>query len=123
MVNNVSYDYQKPSVKIESSLTFQTKFPSDNLLDFNFSTYARTTERLKKGDYLTYIFEKPVFTKRISVSTGIPNIDFYGITEGYVEYSYDGKLFIKGNEFTDGISVILPKEPVSAVRIVSPGLS
>lgn len=123
MVNNVSYDYQKPSVKIESSLTFQTKFPSDNLLDFNFSTYARTTERLKKGDYLTYIFEKPVFTKRISVSTGIPNIDFYGITEGYVEYSYDGKLFIKGNEFTDGISVIFPKEPVSAVRVVVTGES
>ena len=123
MVNNVSYEYQKPSVKIESSMTFQPKFPSSNLQDYNFASYARTTERLKKGDYLTYIFDKPVFTKRITVSTGIPNIDFYGITEGYVEYSYDGKVFIKGDEFANGISVIIPKEPVSAVRVVVTGES
>ncbi|MPN42026.1 hypothetical protein SDC9_189582 [bioreactor metagenome] len=123
MVSNVSYEYQKPSITIETSLSFQPKFPLGNLKDNIFSTYARTTERLKKGDYLTYIFEKPVFTKRITVSTGIPDIDFYGITEGYVEYSYDGKEFIKGNEFADGISVILPKEPVFAVRIVITGES
>ncbi len=43
-----------------------------------------------------YFLYQNGFTKRITVSTGIPEIDFYGITEGYVEYSYDGKVYIKG---------------------------
>jgi hypothetical protein len=50
-----------------------------------------------------------------------PQIDFYTITDGYVEYSYDGKEFIKGNKFTDGISVIYPEKPLLAVKIVITG--
>jgi len=118
MVSNVSYEYQRPSFRIETSLTFQQNFPLENICDYKFDTYARTTRRLAEGDYLTYIFNKPVYTNRITVFTGIPNIDFYAVTEGYVEYSYDGKEFIKGDKFIDGVSVVMPKEPISAVRIV-----
>ena len=54
----------------------------------------------------------------IKVETGMPNITFYSVTDGYVEYSYNGKDFIKGDEFVHGIANIYPQQPVKAVRIV-----
>ena len=60
---------------------------------------------------------------KITVETGIPNITFYSVTDGYVEYSYNGKDFIKGEEFVYGTAVIEPKDRVKAVRIVFTGMS
>lgn len=120
-VSNVSYNYQKPATKIETSILFQSKFPLENICDYNFNTYSRSIGKLKEGDYLLYLFDNPVCTKKITVTSGIPQIDFYTITDGYVEYSYDGKEFIKGNKFTEGISVIYPEKPVLAVKIVITG--
>ena len=117
MVSNVEYSYQKPPFKIETSLSFTKNFPIENINDYNFTTYARTTRKLVEGDYLTYIFEKPVLTHKIVVFTGIPNIDFYPVTEGYVEYSYNGKDYIKGDNFKNGIVVILPEDKVTTIRI------
>jgi hexosaminidase len=47
----------------------------------------------------------------------MPNIDFYWINDGYVEYSYDGVTFIKGDDLKRGTATIIPQEPVKAVRI------
>jgi len=117
-VSNVSPVYQKIPFIIETSLSFAKNFPLTNLMDNNPSTYARTSERLRKGDYITFVFDRAVSTKRIFVSTGIPSIDFYYVTDGFVEYSYDGFNYIKGENFTDGKAVILPSQPVKSVRIM-----
>ncbi|MFA6333964.1 MAG: family 20 glycosylhydrolase [Bacteroidales bacterium] len=115
--SNVEYEYQKPEFEIETSIAVNNKTPLANLYDYKQDTYVRSSERLKAGDYFTYRFKMPVSSKRITVETGIPNISFYPVTDGYVEYSYNGTDFIKGDEFVNGIAVIYPKEPVMAVRI------
>ena len=115
--SNVEYEYQKPEYEIETSIEINRSTPLANLYDYKRSTYIRSRERLKAGDYFTYKFKQPVFTKRITVETGIPNISFYPVTDGYVEYSYNGKDFIKGDELVNGAAIIYPKEAVLAVRI------
>ena len=117
-VSNVNPVYQKIPFIIETSLSFTKNFPLTNLMDNNPATYARTSERLRKGDYITFVFDRAVSTKRIFVPTGIPSIDFYYVTDGFVEYSYDGFNYIKGENFTDGKAVILPSQPVKSVRIM-----
>lgn len=89
-----------------------------NIGDYNFNSYWRTDRTGKAGDYIVYNFNEAVDCSKITLITGIPNIDLYGITDGYVEYTYNGKDWIKGEEFTDNKAVILPDSPVKSVRIV-----
>lgn len=117
--SNVEYQYQKPETTIETSIKENSRFPVKNLTDYNFNTYFRSAGRIMEGDYLTYIFTTPVKARRITVETGIPNISFYGVTDGYVEYSYDGEKYIKANPLIRGAVVILPEKPVKSVRITA----
>jgi len=116
-VSNVEYDYQKPEYVVETSIVINRSTPIENLYDYKQSAYIRSGEKLKTGDFFTYKFKQPVFTKKIVVETGIPGISFYAVNDGFVEYSYNGTDFIKGDDFVNGISVIFPKEPVLSVRI------
>ncbi|MEN6618550.1 MAG: family 20 glycosylhydrolase [Rikenellaceae bacterium] len=116
-VSNVEYEYQKPEYEIETSIAINRSTPIENLYDYKQSTFIRSAGKLKAGDYFTYKFKQPVNTKRITVETGISNITFYPVTDGYVEYSYNGTDFIKGDSFVYGVAVIYPKQTVMAVRI------
>ncbi len=120
------YNYIKPKVKIKSSYTDEEtnkNFPMSNITGYDFSKYWRINRRSQAGDFVLYTFEEPVECSKITIETGIPNITFYSVTQGYVEYSYDGEFFIKGDNFEYGISVIKPKDKVKAVRIVFTGIS
>ena len=120
------YHYITPEVDIESSYCADEsnqKFPITNITTYDFKKYWRVNRRSKEGDYVVYKFKNPVECSKITVETGIPNITFYNVTDGYVEYSYNGRDFIKGDEFIDGVAVIKPTDKVKAVRIKFTGMS
>lgn len=111
-------DYMTPEVSVESSFGESKSFPVKNATDYNFNSYWRTDRTGKAGDYIVYNFKVPVDCSKITLVSGIPNIDLYGVTDGYVEYTYNGTDWIKGEEFIDNKAVILPDNPVKAVKIV-----
>lgn len=115
--SNVDYEYQKPEYEIETSIKINKSTPIENLYDYKQNTYIRSAENLKAGDYFTYKFKQPVSSKKIIIETGIPSISFYPVNDGYIEFSYNGKDFIKGDDLVNGFAVIYPKEAVMAVRI------
>ncbi|MDD2426304.1 MAG: family 20 glycosylhydrolase [Bacteroidales bacterium] len=116
--SNVNPVYQKIPFIIETSLSFTKGYPVTNLMDNNPVTHAMTENRLRKGDYITFVFDKGVKTKRIFVNTGIPLIDLYYVTDGYVEFSYDGINYISGGDLVFGNAVIEPERPVKSIRIM-----
>lgn len=115
--------YLTPEVSVETSFGEQQRFPMQNITKYDFKKYWRTDRKGKAGDFVTYKFTEPVECKTITIETGIPNIDFYGVTDGYVEYSYDGVNFIKGDAFMENVAVIKPTEKVKAVKIIITDLS
>lgn len=118
------YNYITPEVNIESSYSENETnkgFPVSNITTYNFSKYWRINRRSHAGDYVLYTFKEPVECSKIKVDTGVPNITFYSVIDGYVEYSYNGKDFVKGDDFVYGSAVIKPAEKVKAVRIVFTG--
>ena len=120
------YSYLTPEVEIESSYNESetTKgYPMGNITSYNMKKYWRINRRSNAGDYVLYKFKEPVECGKITVETGIPNITFYTCTEGYVEYSYNGTDFIKGDDFVYGIATIKPEEKVKAVKVVFTGMS
>ena len=120
------YSYMTPEVEITSSYKAaetHKNYPVSNAQMYNFNKHWRVDRRSQAGDYVLYTFKEPVECSKITVETGIPNITFYSVTEGHVEYSYNGKDFIKGNSFTDGIAVITPENKVKAVKICVTGMS
>ncbi len=120
------YDYIQPEVSIESSYKeseTNKSFPMSNITNYNYKKYWRINRRSNAGDYVQYTFKEPVECSKITVETGIPGITFYTITEGYIEYSYNGTDFIKGDELVYGIATIIPTDKVKAVRVVATGMS
>lgn len=120
------YHYLTPEVSIESSYKeseSNRSFPMSNITSYDMKKYWRVNRRSNAGDYVLYTFKEPVECGKITVETGVPNITFYSCTEGYVEYSYNGEDFIKGDDFVYGISVIRPEDKVKAVKIVFTGMS
>jgi hexosaminidase len=116
-VSNVDYVYKTPEVEIETSLSLNQRSPITNITDYKFDTYLRSAAKAKAGDFVIYKFKEPVETSRITVETGIPNINFYWVTEGYVEYSYNGTDFIKGDDLFRGKATIIPNNKIKAVKI------
>lgn len=114
-------DYLMPEVEIESSFGEQSRFPEKNVTDYNFKTYWRTDRTGQAGDYVTYTFKEPVACSTILIETGIPDIDLYGVTDGYIEYSYDGVTWIKGEPVVENKAALHPDKKVKAVKIVFTG--
>ncbi len=120
------YDYITPEVEVTSSYKESETnkgFPVTNITSYNFNKYWRINRRSNAGDFVQYTFKEPVECSKITVETGVPNITFYTITEGYVEYSYNGTDFIKGDDLVYGIATIIPTDKVKAVRVVATGMS
>ena len=120
------YDYITPEVSVKYSYKeseCNKSFPMSNITTYNYKKYCRVNRRSQAGDWLEYSFKEPVECSRITVETGIPGITLYDCTEGYVEYTYNGTDYIKGEEFKNGIAVIRPEDKVLAVKIVFTGMS
>jgi hexosaminidase len=110
--------YQESEVKVTSSMAENPKFPLSRLEDYNIETYLRTDVPCVSGDWILYTFTKPVASSKIDVLTGIPHHPRFIVNDGYVEYSYNGIDFEKGDVFDYGNASIYPKQPVKAVRIM-----
>lgn len=113
--------YPETEVTITTNMESNPRFPVSNAADYNYSTYFRSSKKASAGDYFTYTFKNPLKCSSVKVKTGIPKIDLYGVTDGYVEYSFDGINYIKGAVFKDYISTIegLPKDKgIKSIRIV-----
>ncbi|MDR7371705.1 family 20 glycosylhydrolase [Flavobacterium aquidurense] len=113
--------YQEPEVKVTSSMAENPKFPISKLEDYNAETYLRTDVPCVDGDWILYTFTNPVTSSKIDVLTGIPHHPRFIVNDGYVEYSYNGIDFEKGDSFDYGNASIYPKQPVKAVRIMIKG--
>lgn len=121
--SNLETEYLTPEVKVTASYDVNPKFPLSNLEDYAFKTYSRSKQSINKGDWVLYSFTQPVECSKITIEVGIPNITVYGLTDGHVEYSYDGISFVRGDNFTDNIAIIKPLKAVKAVKIVADGYS
>lgn len=122
MADNVAEaEYLTPETSIETSFEgAQKRFPMSNITDYDFKTYWRTERTGVAGDYVTYLFKDAVACSRIVVVTGIPDIDLYGVTDGYVEISYDGTGWEKAADLVENTALIQPEEgkKVKGVRII-----
>ncbi len=115
----ILHHWLKPALRIETDIKMKSNTPLTNITGYNFGLIVRSDKRLESGQTLTYIFDEPVECKKIGVPTGYAHIPFYGVSDGYVEYSYDGVNFVKGPEFKRYYAEITGFEaPVKAVRIV-----
>ena len=111
--------YLTPKVSIVTDMEFQPKTKLTDITSYNFKKWVRSKKKVQAGETLTYVFDEPVACKTIHVPTGYAHIPFYGVSDGYVEYSYDGVNFLRGEDFHQYHAYIRNLEaPVKAVRIV-----
>ena len=111
--------YLTPEVSVETDIELLANNKLETITSYNFNRMIRSKTRVKAGQTLTYTFKEPVACKTIHVPTGYAALPFYGVSDGYVEYSYDGVNFIKGEDFYRYHAYIRnPEAPVKAVRIV-----
>lgn len=119
------HHYMKPGTTVESNLPFRGDI---NLLaDYDLETYVFTDREVRAGDYVKFTFDEPVEGHSIGMCTGYYTLAVYGILNGYIEYSYDGENYVKGERFTydmfDGYRAYChPEQPVKSVRIVADGI-
>ena len=111
--------YLTPEVTVTSDIELLKNNKLETITTYNFSKMVRSRKPVKAGQTLTYTFKEPVACTTIHVPTGYAALPFYGVSDGYVEYSYDGVNFIKGEDFHHYHAYIRnPEAPVKAVRIV-----
>ena len=120
------HHYLKPVTRVETNIPFTKDV--NRLVDYDFTTYCSSSREIKAGDYVKFTFDRPVECKSIGMCSGYYTIAVYGILNGYIEYSYDGKNYIQGERFTydaiDGYrAYCYPEKPVKSVRIVIDGIS
>lgn len=118
-----SHKYLTPVTKVTSSCAENKSFPMANLEKYEFKRYMRTAKYPVAGDWILYTFDQPVKCGKITVQTNDPINQFFGITEGHAEISYDGVNFEKCDSFNIYNRVVINdiKSPVHAVKIVVDG--
>lgn len=122
-VSNVPlYNELKPAVKVETNMN-ASESSIKVLTEYKRGSYCRFNGRAKAGDYIIFTFDKPVQCSVIDIVTGRSNVDFYGITEGYAEYSLDGKNYMGRKDVEDSRMVLTPNAKVKSVRITITGES
>lgn len=115
------HKYITPSFTVTSNKDLMEGSTFDNLTDYNPKTTLFLAGRGHSGDYVTITFDDPVECHAIDMVTGSDIINFYGITEGYAEYSSDGINYTGKATFDCQRAVLLPKDKVKSVRIVLTG--
>ena len=113
------HHYLTPEVSVDTDIELLKNNKLEAITTYNYNKMVRSKAKVKAGQTLTYTFKEPVKCTSIHIPTGYAAIPFYGVTHGYVEYSYDGVNFIKGENFQRYHAYIRnPEAPVKAVRIV-----
>ena len=120
------HHYLKPKTTVETNIPFFDDI--GRLVDYDLNTYCFTAREIGDGDYIQFTFEEPVECQSIGMCTGYYTLAVYGILNGYIEYSYDGLDYHRGNRFEydaiDGYRAYChPEKPVKSVRIVIDGIS
>ena len=120
------HHYLKPKTTVESNIPFFEDI--ERLVDYDLNTYCFTSREINDGDYITFTFDEPVECQSIGMCTGYYTLAVYGVLNGYIEYSYDGVEYHRGNRFEydsiDGYRAYChPEKPVKSVRIVIDGIS
>ena len=112
-----------PAVTVTSSEAMgENKYCTKKMAaDYDFESYFRSVNAPQKGEWVLYTFDSPVECSEIEVATGFPGLDVYVVTDGHVEYSFNGKDWIKGDSFRYGKVIIRPDKAVKAVKIVHDG--
>ncbi|MCR5709814.1 MAG: family 20 glycosylhydrolase [Bacteroidales bacterium] len=114
--------YLTPTTHVTTTLDINPRYPLENLEAYERGKYVRTAGAPEAGQFLCYTFEEPLRCSRITVQTADPVNNFFGITQGHVEVSYDGITFTPAGEFDMyNRVVIVPEKEVCAVRIVVDG--
>ena len=120
------HHYLKPKTVVESNIPFFEDI--NRLVDYDLNTYCFTSREIGDGDYIMFTFDEPVECRSIGMCTGYYTLAVYGILNGYIEYSYDGEEYHRGNRFEydaiDGYRAYChPEKPVKSVRIMIDGMS
>jgi len=120
------HHYLKPQTTVESNIPFFEDI--NRLVDYDLNTYCFTSREIGDGDYIKFTFDEPVECQSIGMCTGYYTLAVYGVLNGYIEYSYDGEEYHRGNRFEydaiDGYRAYChPEKPVKSVRIVIDGIS
>jgi len=114
--------YLTPVTHVTTSLEPNRGSSTTTLEQYEPGRFFRSAVPPKKGDYVLYTFEEPLSCQRITVQTADPVNNFFGVTQGHVEVSYDGESFQEAGRFNMYNNVVLaPQKPVRAVRIVIDG--
>ena len=115
--------YLTPALKVTTSMEQNKRATAEKLEDYDFSTYFRSAQAPVSGDWMLFNLDEAIECKKITVQTNIPVTDFWGITDGHVEYSYNGVDFINAGEFDINNRVIITDiaAPVKAVKILVDG--
>ena len=105
-----------PAFNITSSMNDSERYSFDKAEGYG--RLARTTRAADVGDWVMFTFDKPVACRRMKVATGNFQLPRFIFENGYVEISYDGRVFERVGELECGMYVIeYPARPIKAVRI------
>ena len=120
------HHYLKPTTTVESNIPFFEDI--NRLVDYDLNTYCFTAREIGDGDYIKFTFDEPVECQSIGMCTGYYTLAVYGVLNGYIEYSYDGEEYHRGNRFEydaiDGYRAYChPEKPVKSVCVVIDGIS
>ena len=115
------HKYLTPKFSVESNKGLLKENSFNDLADYNPKTTMYLDGRGHNGDYVKITFDEPFECHAIDITTGSDFINFYGITEGYAEYSSDGEHYTGKVDFDCQRAVLLPKEQVKSIRIVLTG--
>ena len=112
-----------PEVKVTTDITPNRNTPVSVLEDYDRNTYFRPANAPEVGNWILFEFTEPVECNSIEVLSNIPKTQFWGITEGHVEYSLDGVSFVRAADFDRHNSVLMKdfEAPVKAVKVVVDG--
>ncbi|MBR1539235.1 MAG: family 20 glycosylhydrolase, partial [Bacteroidales bacterium] len=115
--------YLTPATHVTTSLEPNRSSRTETLENYEPGRFFRSANPPVKGDFVLFTFEKPLTCKRITVQTADPVNNFFGITQGHVEVSYDGETFQDAGRFNMYNNVVIeaPQRSVCAVKIVVDG--
>lgn len=111
--------FQSPKTTVTSNLKQAGRNASlEPLSDYQFGSSATFMGPFEEGQFVLFTFEQPVSSPLIQVSTGIPGLEIDNLAMAHVEYSTDGKTFVRADApWQFGGCCFIPQGPVKAVKI------
>ena len=103
---------------VTSTKTTRKGNPLSNAADWNPGTHAWINSQMAKDDTITFTFDQPMSLSYVESRTGFPNTTRDILTGAVLEYSLDGKTYVKVADYTYGTAKAkLPKKKFKSFRI------